>query len=135
MAERTLMIIKPDAVSQNVIGQIVKQVEDKGFNIIKMQMMRLTQAQAAEFYAVHRERPFYNDLLNFMTSGPAVPMVLERENAVCTLRGVVGATNPSEAANGTIRKTFGSNMQKNAVHASDSPENGAIESVFFFGAP
>ncbi len=128
------MIIKPDAVSQNVIGKIIKQVEDKGFKIIEMQMMRLTRAQAAEFYAVHRERPFYNDLLDFMTSGPAVPMVLERENAVRFLREVVGATNPSEAADGTIRKAFGSNVQENAVHASDSPENGAIECAFFFGA-
>jgi nucleoside-diphosphate kinase len=133
MAERTLMIIKPDAVSRNVIGEIIKQVENKGFKVVEMQMMRLTRAQAAAFYAVHRERPFYNDLLDFMTSGPAVPMVLEREDAVRFLREVVGATNPAEAAEETIRKAFGSNVQENAVHASDSPENGAVETAFFFG--
>jgi nucleoside-diphosphate kinase len=133
MAERTLMIIKPDAVSRNVIGEIIKQVENKGFKVVEMQMMRLTRAQAVAFYAVHRERPFYNDLLDFMTSGPAVPMVLEREDAVRFLREVVGATNPAEAAEETIRKAFGSNVQENAVHASDSPENGAVETAFFFG--
>lgn len=133
MAERTLMIIKPDAVSQNVIGEIIKQVENKGFKVVEMQMMRLTRAQAAAFYAVHREQPFYNGLLDFMTSGPAVPVVLEREDAVRILREVVGATNPAEAAEKTIRKAFGSNVRENAVHASDSPENGAVETAFFFG--
>ena len=133
MAERTLMIIKPDAVSRSIIGEIIKQVENKGFKVVKMQMMRLTRAQVAAFYAVHREQPFYNDLLDFMTSGPAVPVVLEREDAVRILREVVGATNPAEAAEKTIRKAFGSNVQKNAVHASDSPENGAVETAFFFG--
>ena len=131
--ERTLMIIKPDAVSQNAVGEIIKLVEDQSFKVIELQMMRLTRAQAAEFYAVHRERPFYNDLLDFMTSGPSVPMVLEREDAVRFLRKVVGTTNPAEAAEGTIRKAFGSNVQKNVVHASDSPENGAQEISFFFG--
>ncbi len=131
--ERTLMIIKPDAVSQNAVGEILKHVEDQSFKVIELQMMRLTRAQAAEFYAVHRERPFYNDLLDFMTSGPSVPMVLEREDAVRFLREVVGTTNPAEAAEGTIRKAFGSNVQENAVHASDSPENGALEISFFFG--
>ena len=96
-------------------------------------MMTLTRAQAAEFYAVHRERPFYPDLIDFMTSGPSVPTVLEREDAVSTLREVVGATDPTRAAEGTIRKAFGSNVRENAVHASDSPENGAQEITFFFG--
>lgn len=133
MAERTLMIIKPDAVSRNAIGAILKQVESKGFKIVELQMVRLTRAQAAQFYAVHQERPFFNDLLTFMTSGPSVPLVLEREDAVPYLREVVGATNPAEAAEGTIRKAFGSNVQENAVHASDSPENAALEVAFFFG--
>ncbi|MDA0746898.1 MAG: nucleoside-diphosphate kinase [bacterium] len=133
MADRTLMIIKPDAVSRNAIGGILKLVEEKGFKIVALQMMHLTRAQAAQFYAVHQERPFFNDLLDFMTSGPAVPLVLEKDKAVPSLREIVGATNPAEAAEGTIRKAFGSNVQENAVHASDSPENAAIEVAFFFG--
>jgi len=132
--ERTLMIIKPDAVSKNVIGEILKRVEEQGFEIIELQKIHLTDSQAANFYAVHKDRPFYGDLLEFMTSGPSVPMVLERENAVAHLRKVIGATNPEEADKGTIRKDFGSDVQCNAVHASDSPENGANEIEFFFGA-
>ena len=134
MADRTLMIIKPDAVSHNHVGEILKHVEENGFRIVELKMMKLTQAQAAEFYAVHRERPFYGELMDIMTSGPAVPLVLERENAVTFLREVVGATNPAEAAEGTIRKAFGTDVQMNAVHASDSLENAAIEVTFFFGA-
>ena len=95
--ERTLLIIKPDAVAQNGIGEIIKRLEEKGFKIIELQKIHLTRTQATEFYAVHKERPFYNDLLDFMTSGPAVPMVLERENAVAYLREVIGSTNPEEA--------------------------------------
>ena len=135
MASRTLMIIKPDAVSRSVIGDIVKHVEAEGYRVAEMQMLRMTRAQAAEFYAIHRERPFYQELLAFMTSGPAVPMVLVREddNAVAGLREVVGATNSAEAAEGTIRKAHGTNVQQNAVHASDSPENAAKEIAFFFG--
>jgi nucleoside-diphosphate kinase len=135
MASRTLMIIKPDAVSRSVIGDIVKHVEAEGYRVAEMQMLRMTWAQAAEFYAVHHERPFYRDLLAFMTSGPSVPMVLVREddNAVAGLRQVVGATNPAEASEGTIRKAHGSSVQTNAVHASDSPENAAKEIAFFFG--
>ena len=131
--ERTLLIIKPDAVAQNGIGEIIKRLKKKGFKVIELQKIHLTRAQATEFYAVHKERPFYNDLLDFMTSGPAVPMVLERENAVAYLREVIGSTNPEEAESGTIRKDFGSNIQNNAVHASDSPENGRNEIAFFFG--
>jgi len=127
------MIIKPDAVSQNAIGEIIKHVESRGFKVIQMQMIRQTRAQAAEFYAVHRGKPFYESLLDFMTSGPSAPMALEREDAVRYLREVVGATNPADAAEGTIRKAFGTNVQENAVHASDSPENGAKEIAFFFG--
>ena len=129
------MIIKPDAVSRSAIGDIVKQIEAEDYRVAEMQMLRLTWAQASEFYAVHHERPFYHDLLKFMTSGPAIPMVLVREddNAVAGLRLVVGATNPAEASEGTIRKAYGSNVQENAVHASDSPENAAKEIAFFFG--
>ena len=133
MAARTLMIIKPDAVSKDVIGDIVRHVEAEGFRIVEMQMLRLTWAQAAEFYAVHREKPFYHELLEFMTSGPCVPLVLSRENAVTCLREVVGATNSVEAAEGTIRRAHGTDVQRNAVHASDSPENAAKEVAFFFG--
>lgn len=130
---RTLLIIKPDAVAQNVIGEIIRRLEEKKFTVVELQKMHLTRAQAAEFYAVHRERPFYGDLLAFMTSGPCVPMVLERDNAVAFLRETIGSTNPEQAAPGTIRKDFGTNIQNNAVHASDSPENAAKEVAFFFG--
>ena len=131
---RTLMIIKPDAVSRNLIGEIVRRVEQAGFRVVEMKMVRLTRPQAAEFYAVHEERPFYNDLLNFMTSDRVVPMVLEREDAVAHLRKVIGATDPARAEAGTIRKAFATNVQNNAVHASDSPENATREIAFFFGA-
>ena len=133
MADRTLMIIKPDAVSRNVVGAILAHVEKEGFRIVRLQMMQLTMAQAAEFYAIHREKPFYGSLLDFMTSGPSVPLVLERDGAVPGLREVVGATNSAEAAEGTIRRAHGNSVQENAVHASDSPENAAKEIAFFFG--
>lgn len=131
--ERTLLIIKPDAVAKNAIGEIIRRLEEKEFKVSELRMVRLTQEQAGEFYAVHRERPFYNDLLEFMTSGPCVPMALERDNAVAFLRETIGSTNPEEAAEGTIRKDFATNIQNNAVHASDSVENAAIEVAFFFG--
>ena len=131
--ERTLLIVKPDAVAKNVIGEIIRRLEEKSFRVIELQLMRLTRAQAAEFYAVHRERPFYNNLLDFMTSGPCVPVVLERDNAVAFLREAIGSTNPEEAAEGTIRKAFATNVQNNAVHGSDSLENAAKEVAFFFG--
>lgn len=131
---RTLMIIKPDAVSRNLIGEVVRRVEQAGFRVVEMKMTRLTRPQAAEFYAVHKEQPFYNDLLDFMTSDRVVPMVLERDDAVAHLRKVIGATDPSKAEPGTIRKAFATNVQNNAVHASDSPENAAREIAFFFGA-
>ena len=130
----TLMIIKPDAVSRNLIGEVVRRVELAGFHTVEMKMVRLTRPQAAEFYAVHRERPFYEGLLDFMTSDRAVPMVLEREDAVAHLRKVIGATDPAKAEPGTIRKDFATDVQNNAVHASDSPENAAREIAFFFGA-
>ena len=130
--ERTLLIIKPDAVAKNVIGEIIRRLEEKEFRVDELQMIRLTKEQAGEFYAVHKERPFYNDLIEFMTSGPVVPMVLERDDAVLHLRGFIGPTNSNEAPAGTIRGDFGTDVQCNAVHASDSSENAAIEIEFFF---
>ena len=132
MASRTLMVIKPDAVSRNVIGEIVSHVEKEGFRVRDMRMLTLSKEQAADFYEIHKERPFYPDLLEFITSGPSVPMVLERDDAVPYLRKVVGSTNPGEADEGTIRAAYGTNVQENSVHASDSPENAAREIGFFF---
>ena len=133
MADQTLMIVKPDAVAKNATGQIIARVEGHGFIVRQLRMVHLTQEQAQTFYAVHKERPFYGELVEFMTSGPAVPMVLEREDAVPTLREFIGPTNSNEAPAGTIRGDFGTDVQYNAVHASDSPENAAIEIAFFFG--
>lgn len=130
--DRTLMIVKPDAVKKNAIGDIIRRVEERGFVVRDIRMLTQTSEQAGEFYEVHKERPFYNDLVEFMTSGPCVPMVLERDDAVPFLREVVGATNPEEADEGTIRKAHGANVQNNAVHASDSPENAANEIAFYF---
>jgi nucleoside-diphosphate kinase len=131
--ERTLLIIKPDAVAQNVIGEIIRRLEESDFRVAALKKVYLTPERAAEFYAVHKERPFYNDLLDFMTSGPCVPIALDRDNAVAFLREIIGSTNPEEAAEGTIRKDFATNIQNNAVHASDSVENAAAEVAFFFG--
>lgn len=131
---RTLMIVKPDAVSRNLIGEVVRRVELAGFRVMEMKMVRLTRSQAEEFYSVHRERSFFKDLLEFMTSDRVVPMVLEREDAVAHLRKVIGATDPAKAEPGTIRKDFATNVQCNAVHASDSLENAVREIGFFFGA-
>ncbi|MBK34243.1 MAG: nucleoside-diphosphate kinase [Gemmatimonadetes bacterium] len=130
--DRTLLIVKPDAVKKNAIGDIIRRVEERGFVVRDIRMLIQTSEQAGEFYEVHKERPFYNDLVEFMTSGPCVPMVLERDDAVPLLRKVVGATNPEEADEGTIRKAHGANVQNNAVHASDSPENAANEITFYF---
>lgn len=127
------MIVKPDAVSRNVIGQILARVEGEGFVIRQLRLLHLTREQAESFYAIHKERPFFGELVEFMTSGPAVPMVLEREEAVAHLRGFIGPTNSNEAPAGTIRGDFGTDVQCNAVHASDSTENAANEIAFFFG--
>lgn len=127
------MIVKPDAVAKNVVGDIIRRVEEKGFEVVEMRMLHQTRDQAGNFYEVHKERPFYNDLVDFMTSGPCVPMVLQRENAVTTLRDVIGATNPEEAVEGTIRHAHGADIQNNAVHGSDSPENAKIEIAHYFG--
>ena len=131
-ATLTLGIIKPDAVAGKKIGAILAHLQQAGFVPRAVRMVRLTQAEAGAFYAVHRGRPFYNDLVEFMTSGPCMPMALERDNAVAHLRTVIGATDPAEAAPGTIRKLFAESKGKNAIHASDSPENAAREVAFFF---
>ena len=131
--ERTFSIIKPDAVAKNVIGEIVSRFEQNGLRIIAMRMVHLTREQAEGFYAVHRERPFFNDLVAFMTSGPVVVQVLEGENAISKNRELMGATNPQEAAAGTIRADFAKTVDENAVHGSDAPETAAQEIEFFFG--
>jgi nucleoside-diphosphate kinase len=130
--ERTFSIIKPDAVAKNLIGEIVSRFEKNGLRVIAMKMLHLTQEQARGFYAVHKERPFYNDLVEFMTSGPVVVQVLEGENAISKNRELMGATNPAEAAPGTIRADFAKTVDENAVHGSDAPETAAQEIEFFF---
>ena len=130
--ERTLSIIKPDATKRNLIGKIITKLEDGGLKIVAQKKIQLTQAMAKEFYAVHKERPFYNDLVSFMISGPVVVQVLEGENAVLKNREIMGATNPDEANPGTIRKEFAESLEANSVHGSDSLENAQIEISFFF---
>jgi len=130
--DTTLTIIKPDAVRSGYTGRILGRLEEKGFRIRALRMMHLSRAQAEEFYAVHRERPFYGSLVEFMTSGPCVPALLERDDAVKTLRDVIGATDPAEAAEGTIRADFAESKERNAIHASDSDENARREGAFFF---
>lgn len=131
--ERTLSIIKPDAVAKNVIGQIYSRFESNGLKIVAAKMKHLTREEAEGFYAVHKERPFFAELVKFMTSGPVMVQVLEGENAVAKNRELMGATNPKEAAPGTIRADFASSIDANAVHGSDSLANAAIEVAYFFG--
>jgi nucleoside-diphosphate kinase len=128
----TLTIVKPDAVASGKAARILAHLEDQGFRIRAIRMMHLTQAQAGEFYAVHRERPFYNSLVSFMTSGPCIPVVLEKNDAVAALREAIGATDPAEAAPGTVRALYAESKERNAIHASDSDENAAREAAFFF---
>ena len=128
----TLTIIKPDAFGANKAGKIIAHLEDQGFRVRAARVLHLTQAEAKEFYAVHRERPFYASLVSFMTSGLCMPMVLEKSDAVAALRTAIGATDPKEAASGTVRKLFAESKEKNAIHASDSDENAAREARFFF---
>ncbi len=130
--ERTLSIIKPDAVAKNHIGQIIARFEKAGLRVIAAKMMQLTQAQAESFYEVHKARPFYKDLVSFMISGPVLVQVLEGENAIIVNRDVMGATNPKEAAPGTIRADFAASIDENAVHGSDAPETASKEIQFFF---
>jgi nucleoside-diphosphate kinase len=130
--ERTLSIIKPDGVSRGLIGDVIKRFEQNDIKIIAMKMVHLTQADAEKFYAVHNERPFFSSLTAFMTSGPIVPMILEGENVIEKNRVLMGATNFKEAAEGTIRRDFATDIEKNVVHGSDSPETAAAEIAFFF---
>jgi nucleoside-diphosphate kinase len=129
---RTLAIIKPDAVAAGHAGRIIAHLEQQGFRILALRLTRLTTEQAGAFYAVHRERPFYPELVEFMTSGAVIPLALERTDAVTTLREVIGSTDPAEAAEGTIRKLYAESKGRNAIHASDSDENAANEVAFFF---
>ena len=129
---RTLAIIKPDAVGSGKAGKILAHLEDAGFTIHALRLTRLNRAQAGAFYAVHEGRPFYDELVEFMTSGPVIPLVLEADDAVARLRETIGATDPAEAAEGTIRKLYAESKGRNAIHASDSNENAAIEIDFFF---
>ena len=131
--ERTLTIIKPDAVAKNVAGQIIARFEQAGLRVLAARLVHLTPAQARGFYIVHKERPFYASLCAFMTQGPCLPIVLEGEGAIARLRDLMGATDPAEAAAGTIRRDFASSIEANAVHGSDSPESAAFEIPYFFG--
>ncbi len=129
---QTLTILKPDAVSKGVAGAILKEIQKAGFRIVALKLTRLTPEQAGQFYAIHKQRPFYNDLVKFMTSGPVIPAILEKDNAVEAFRTLIGATNPANAAEGTIRKTFAESLERNAIHGSDSDENAIVECDFFF---
>jgi nucleoside-diphosphate kinase len=130
--ERTFSIIKPDAVAAGQAGEILAMIQQAGFQILGLRMTRLTDAQARGFYAVHRERPFFEGLVKFMTEGPIVVMALEREDAIKKLREVMGATNPANAAEGTVRKRFAANIERNCIHGSDAPETAEVELRFFF---
>jgi len=130
--ERTFSIIKPDAVAKNIIGKIYSRFEKNGLTIVASKMLHLTREQAEGFYAVHKERPFFKDLCDFMTSGPVMVQVLEGDNAITKNREIMGATNPQEAAEGTIRADFAETVDENAVHGSDAPETAAVEIAFFF---
>ncbi len=130
--ERTLAILKPDCLRKNLIGAVIKQIEESGFKIISMKLVRLTKAEAEGFYEVHRGRPFFEDLTVFMSSGACVPIVLEKENAVADFRKLIGATDPAEADEGTVRKLYADSKGENIVHGSDSVENGKIEIAYFF---
>jgi len=132
MLERTLSIVKPDGGSRGLLGEVVRRLEKGGFTIVAMKMVRMTKAQAKGFYAVHRKRPFFKSLSDFMSSGPAVVMVLEGENVISRYRDLMGATHYKEAAKGTLRREFATDIEKNVVHGSDSPETAAFEIGYFF---
>jgi nucleoside-diphosphate kinase len=132
--ERTFAIIKPDAVASGKAGAILAKIEESGFKVLGMKMTRLSQAQAEGFYAVHKARPFFSSLVTFMTEGPVVVLALEREDAIAKWRELMGATNPANAAEGTIRKQFAESIERNAVHGSDAPETASVEIPFFFAA-
>ena len=132
MKQRTLAILKPDCIEKKVQGKVIQHILDSGFEIKGMRLLRLTRESAQKFYAVHKERSFYNDLVKYMTSGPVVPMCLEKDNAVEDYRKLIGATNPANAEAGTIRKMYADSVERNIVHGSDSPENAKIEIAHFF---
>ena len=134
MTERTLSLIKPDAVERNLIGAIVQMIEATGLEVVAMKMLHLSKKEAEGFYAVHKEKPFFGELTEYMTSGPVVVSVLQGENAIKRYREVMGATNPANAAEGTIRKTYARDLQANSVHGSDAPETAAYEISYFFNA-
>ena len=134
MTQRTLAIIKPDAVAKGAAGKIMARIEEAGFTILAAKMIHMTDAQARGFYIVHKEKPFYGSLCSFMTQGPCIPMVLEGDNAIAKWRDLMGATNPANAAAGTIRKDFASSIEANAVHGSDAPETAAFEIPYFFAS-
>jgi nucleoside-diphosphate kinase len=132
--ERTLAILKPDCVRKNLQGEVIARIQKAGFKVLGMKQLRLSKEQAGAFYAVHKGRPFYDGLVEFMTSGPCMPIALEKENAVADFRTLIGATDPKDAAEGTIRKLYADNKGENIVHGSDSAENGRIEVSFFFSS-
>jgi nucleoside-diphosphate kinase len=134
MRELTLSIIKPDAVAEGHAGEILSMLEQAGFRVRAMRMVRLSRGQAEGFYAVHREKPFFRGLVTFMTEGPAIVMALEREDAIARLRELMGATNPAQAAEGTIRQRFAASIERNAIHGSDAPDTAAFELGYFFSA-
>jgi nucleoside-diphosphate kinase len=133
-SQRTLAILKPDCVRKNLQGAVIAHIQKAGFRVLGMKQVRLTKEQAGAFYAVHKERPFYKELVEFMTSGPCVPVALEKDNAVADFRTTIGATDPKEAAPGTIRKLYADSKGENIVHGSDSEENGRAEVAFFFSS-
>ncbi len=132
--QHTLSIVKPDGVARGLVGEVIKRIENQGLRIKAMKMIHMTKDQAEGFYAVHRERPFFQSLTDFMTSGPVVVMILEGENAISRWRDMMGATNYKEAADGTIRRDFATDIEKNVVHGSDAPETAAFETGYFFNA-
>ncbi len=132
MSNRTLAILKPDCVEKNLIGQVIQKINEAGFKILAMKMTRLTKDSAGGFYEIHKERPFFGELLDYMTSGPCVPIALEKENAVADFRKLIGATNPADAEEGTIRKLYAESIERNIIHGSDSDENAKLEISHFF---
>lgn len=130
--QRTLAILKPDCVRKELIGEVIRRIQEAGFQIRALKMMRLSKKEAKGFYEVHRDKPFFDDLTDFMSSGPCVPMVLEKENAIADFRTLIGATDPSEAEEGTIRSDFADSIEQNIVHGADSVENGQREAAYFF---
>lgn len=132
MIERTLTILKPDCVRKKLIGEVTRRIQDAGFRIVAMKMTRMTKDTAGGFYTVHKERPFFDELVEFMSSGPCVPMILEKENAIKDFREFIGATDPNEAKEGTIRADYADSVGENIIHGSDSVENGQKEAAFFF---